>query len=141
MRAKIQGVARTYCQRVPENASQRACCEPPTSRLHTHPPCDTPAPAPHRLTQTLNLENYEMAMFMIIRASNYGAAAYFISWIVLGAATRTRSPADACALLCAGSSRCALGAARTVPKAPNRTVYALCCPPQASSSCWRCSWR
>lgn len=42
-------------------------------------------PLPLPPAQTLNLENYEMAMFMIIRASNYGAAAYFISWIVLGA--------------------------------------------------------
>jgi hypothetical protein len=37
-----------------------------------------------RPRQTLNLENYEMTMFTIIRASNYGAAAYFMSWIVLG---------------------------------------------------------
>jgi hypothetical protein len=34
--------------------------------------------------QTLNLENFEMTMFMIIRAANYGAAAYFLCWIVLG---------------------------------------------------------
>jgi hypothetical protein len=30
------------------------------------------------------MENFEVTMFMMIRAGNYGAAAYFIAWIVLG---------------------------------------------------------
>lgn len=32
----------------------------------------------------LNLENWEQFMFMFVRASNYGAIAYFVAWIVLG---------------------------------------------------------
>ena len=48
------------------------------------PNCDTLVNCLVLNFHTLNLENNEITMAAVVRASSYGAAAYFLSWIVLG---------------------------------------------------------
>jgi hypothetical protein len=47
-----------------------------------------PPPLPplllHACMQALNLENYQITMWAVQRASNYGAVVYTFAWIILG---------------------------------------------------------
>lgn len=41
-------------------------------------------PLPCALPQVLNLENWQQIMFSLVRANNMGAAAYCITWVIVG---------------------------------------------------------